>query len=177
MLFLGKVKEANLVQQQITLSRVSSQIMPDGSQPMEQSRSNSWWYSNFNLEGFFTHGKLGKTTGVDVYKYKTVDGRSIFSALDYLIIFALQNGSNWPVRNLGGFPSSLTAQMCKDAFVEVGDLRYLNSGYKLLENKSMSWNPFKLDAPIGSYDVVTKSDSTRGTPSLFLLFLVVFLVF
>ena len=85
--------------------------MSDGSQPLEQARPLSWYYSNFNLEGYFVHQSLSKSTGVDLFKFHTQDGRSVVKALDYLSSFALVNGTNWPVPNIGGFDLSNINQM------------------------------------------------------------------
>lgn len=51
LLFLDEAPLARQIQSTITTNRIVAQIMPDGSQPLEQLRSLSWFYSNFNLNG------------------------------------------------------------------------------------------------------------------------------
>jgi hypothetical protein len=46
--------------------------------------------------------RLGENVGVDLWDYKTADGRSIRKALDFLMPFAL--GQKWTYQQLGEWP-------------------------------------------------------------------------
>lgn len=73
-----------------SLERINIQIEPDGKQPLEMERTRAYSYSTFNLtDGWFNLALLGNKAGVDVWNYKTADGRSIRKALDWLIPYAL----------------------------------------------------------------------------------------
>jgi len=156
LLFLGNATLAKQVQTTNTIGRITSQIMPDGSQPLEQLRPMSWFYSNFNLQGFFVHGALSKSTLAEVFEFETQDGRSVFTALDYLVNAGLVGGKSWPVPNVGNFTTDATAQMCKEAFVELYDVRYVQDAYKM-SGRMLSWNVNRLWAPFGAYDSASLS--------------------
>jgi len=68
--------------------RIKSQIEPDGRQPLELERTKAYDYSRFNLEALCNIAMLGQRVDVDLWNFKTEDGRSIRAALDWLAPYA-----------------------------------------------------------------------------------------
>src|SRR5262249_40048744 len=76
-LFIGQRSLAQDVVRESKDKRLALQVMPDGSQPLEAERTRGLSYSLFNLEGLMELAELGEHTGVDLWNFKTGDGRSI----------------------------------------------------------------------------------------------------
>ena len=87
-LFTGQTNLAREVLAEAANRRIQTQIEPDGSMPMELERTKSLFYSLFNLNAFFTLARLGEIVDVDLYNYRTADGRSLRSALNWMAPYA-----------------------------------------------------------------------------------------
>jgi hypothetical protein len=95
LLYTAKRDDARAVIEGSTKKRLAAQIEPDGRQPEELLRTRSWSYSVMNLEGWFTLARLAAEAGIDLWQYRTKDGRSVQAALDYLVPFA-EGSARWP---------------------------------------------------------------------------------
>lgn len=87
-LFVGRDEVARRILDESARRRIASQIEPDGRQPHELARTKSWSYSSMNLTGMFELATLAQQIDVDLWNYRTEDGRGIRAAIDWLIPFA-----------------------------------------------------------------------------------------
>ena len=96
-LYLGKKEIAQRILREVGTKRIAVQIEPDGSQPLELERTKSWGYSNMNLDALIELGLLGDRIGIDIWSFKTDDGRSIRKAVEFLLPYAVgEKKWTWP---------------------------------------------------------------------------------
>ncbi|MFA6546447.1 MAG: alginate lyase family protein [Limisphaerales bacterium] len=99
-LFIGDTATARRICEQACTRRIAKHIEPDGRQPLELRRTLSLNYTLFNLDGLFRLARLGEHVGVDMWRYRTDDGRSIRAALDWVLPFATGK-ERWSHKQIG----------------------------------------------------------------------------
>ncbi|CAN5508257.1 alginate lyase family protein [soil metagenome] len=87
-LFTGQPDIAYEVLGAVGKRRIEPHIAADGRQPHELSRTRSFTYSCFNLEGLFALAWMGRHVGVDLWSYRTAAGASLQTAIDFLAPYA-----------------------------------------------------------------------------------------
>jgi hypothetical protein len=122
-LFLGKKDLARDILQTARQKRVAAQIEPDGRQPLELARTKAWSYSVGNLDGLMLLARLGENVGIDLWSYKTSDGRSIRRALDYLVPFAFSE-QEWSYQQLGEWRPGMLFPLLRRAATKYKDQEY-----------------------------------------------------
>jgi hypothetical protein len=75
--------------------RIATQIELDGRQPLELKRTKSYSYSLYNLEALFILAEYGPAVGVDLFGYRSPDGRTLRAALDYMAPY-FKADTKWP---------------------------------------------------------------------------------
>jgi hypothetical protein len=129
-LYLNRRQLAREVLQTVGPNRIAIQVEPNGSQPLELERTRAWSYSTANLTGLMTLARLGEHVDVELWHYKTADGRSIRQALDFLATFATGGGA-WPHPNIDEQPIELA-----NPLVQLATERYPDGHYAELVKKS-----------------------------------------
>ncbi|KAA0988732.1 alginate lyase family protein [Dyadobacter aurulentus] len=143
-LFTEQPELARSILEQQTKKRISTQLDTSGAQPHELARTVSWNYSVMNLQGFFQLAALGDNVGIDLWNFKTPDGKSIRSAFEWLLPFA-QKKKNWTYQQIktihyDGFFQTAKAVSHKYPDVDLSGLNTENTegnGLLLLTNANL----------------------------------------
>jgi hypothetical protein len=110
--------------------RIARQIEPEGRQPRELERTRAWHYSIFNLEAFFDLAVLGERVGVDLWRHRTADGRSLRAAVDFLVPYGLKE-QKWPHQDITGFSGGELHDVLRRAAVAWKEPRYAELATRL----------------------------------------------
>lgn len=94
-LYAGMDDVAGAVIGRVGAQRLTPQIAADGSLPQELARTRSLHYSTWTLTAAFDIAQLGQCVGVDLWNFRTEDGRSLHSATDFVAGWAGREAS-WP---------------------------------------------------------------------------------
>jgi hypothetical protein len=97
-LFTGN-KEVAIKTLKESKERMELQIDKEGKMPLELERTQSFWYSTYNLEAWFGLAKLAELVGVDLWNYSNKNGGSIKKALDWLAPYATHE-KPWPYQQI-----------------------------------------------------------------------------
>jgi Alginate lyase len=121
-LFLGRTELARNVLETAKKKRIARQVEPDGSQPLELERTKGWSYSVMNLEGLIILAELGEKAGVDLWNYRTPDGRGIRGALEYLYPFS--TGAKWKHQQIGEWQPQILFPLMRRAAGKYTDAKF-----------------------------------------------------
>lgn len=83
--FTGQLDLARRVAEEAKSKRIAAQIQPDGKMPLELERPNSLNYTTMNMRAFCNLADLAEKAGVDLWNYRTEDGRGIRGAMEFLV--------------------------------------------------------------------------------------------
>ena len=129
-LFSGRDDVAKEVLNEFPSRRIAKQIEPDGRQPRELERTQSWNYSIFNLEAFFSAACISEKLGIELWKFESADKRSIRKALDWLVPFSTGE-EKWNHKQISRFNRSKLAPLLRQAALRFHEPAYENVINKL----------------------------------------------
>ncbi len=95
-------------------ARINTQIKPDGSMPEELARTRSLHYSATNLSAMYDIATLGECYGIDLWSYKTSDGRGLPQATAFLAGYA-GHEQDWKWQEITGATEELYEALLKAA--------------------------------------------------------------
>ncbi|WP_197035565.1 alginate lyase family protein [Paenibacillus sp. UNC451MF] len=130
MIFSGDKDAAAAYLRETLPKRVAGQIQPDGSMPLEMSRTRSFHYPVFNLEAFSMLAIYGSKVGFDAWNYATTDGKSIHQAYQFLVPYF--NGKPWEREQIKAENESEFASYLREAAVVYKDKTYAEAADKTL---------------------------------------------
>ncbi len=129
-LFTGKPDVARKVLQESETKRLAAQVLPNGEQPLELARTRALSYSLMNLHGLMALASLGENVGVDIWNFKTADGRCIQKAVDYLMPYATGE-KEWSRQQITEFNPSEFASIMHLAAGHYRDPKYMQAAEKI----------------------------------------------
>lgn len=147
-LFLGDRALAEKTIREAQTKRIARQIEPDGSEPLELARTRAFSYSVMNLRGLMELAQLGKQVGVDLWSFRTADGRSIRTALDFLAPFAAGE-KLWTYKQISGFHPEELSPLLLRAAANYHEPRYQRLAHKL-ESTDTNVDLMLLQAALGN---------------------------
>ncbi len=113
--------------------RIFSQVFIDGRQPQELIRTRSLSYSIFNARALITVARLGRHLDYDLFAYRSLEGRSIKLAVDYMTPF-IMGEKKWPIVQLRPHSNGTAAQLYWSAAIGFRDQEYADVLRKLPES-------------------------------------------
>ena len=123
-LVLGRKDQAKEICAEAAKRRIEVQIQPDGKQPLELARTASFSYSCFNLRALSALAGLGEHAGVDLWKHRSADGRSLVAALDFLAPYLGKNPKPWTMPQIHESNDDDVLPVLRAAALATGDARY-----------------------------------------------------
>ena len=123
-LVLGRKDQAKEICAEAAKRRIEVQIQPDGKQPLELARTASFSYSCFNLRALSALAGLGEHAGVDLWKHRSADGRSLVAALDFLAPYLGKNPQPWTMPQIHESNDDDVLPVLRAAALATGDARY-----------------------------------------------------
>ena len=114
-------------------ARIFAQVFIDGRQPQELIRTRSLNYSIYNARALLTVARLGRHLDYDLFAYRSLEGRSIKLAVDYMTPFLLEE-KEWPIEQIRRHSDRGAAQLYWNAAKGFQDQEYANLLRKLPES-------------------------------------------
>jgi hypothetical protein len=122
-LFVGDEKTAKQIVTLTAQNRIAKQILPDGSQPLETSRTKGFDYCLFNLEALIAVATVGDRLDVDIWNYQSPQGASMRAAIDWLLPFAVGE-KPWPYDQIKKPKTSHLYQLLRRAAIAYHEPQY-----------------------------------------------------
>ncbi len=122
-LLAGREDLARDILEKVKSRRIDKHIEPDGRQPHELVRTKSLGYSTGNLDGLLRLAIMGQKLGIDLWNYRSADGRSLRKALDFLSPYA-DPRKKWPYEQISDFQPARLFSLLRRGAIAYNDNRY-----------------------------------------------------
>jgi hypothetical protein len=125
-LFCDQPKLARQQIERMTHERIARQIEPDGRQPAELRRTLALTYSTYNLLAHACTARAAATLGIDLWNWKSADGRSLRAGLDWLVPYYLKQ-HEWTHPQIRPFDFTSAAVLLNLAAQSTGDATFVRA--------------------------------------------------
>lgn len=122
-LYTGDPRIVQSIAERAKEERIATQIEPDGSQPHELARTRSNHYCVYNLHAYTTLACYASYVDSNLWQFETEDGKSIQSALDWIVPYALHQ-EVWSREQIVPFSRSDYVRIFLPAAAAYGDGSY-----------------------------------------------------
>lgn len=106
-----------------TRERIAKQIEPDGRQPAELRRTLALTYSTYNLLAHACTARAAATLGIDLWNGRSPDGRSLRTALDWLLPYYTRRRA-WDHPQIRPFDFTSAAVLLQLAAEQTGEAAF-----------------------------------------------------
>ncbi len=111
-LYTGNKKAFDEVLKKFPERRIATQIEPDGRQPYELRRTLAFGYSQYNITHIIDLMLMVKHQGKDFRQYCTAGDRSLFGAMDFLMLYMGKPVSTWPYKQISDWDGKQQEMAC-----------------------------------------------------------------
>jgi hypothetical protein len=105
-------------------------LTKEGKFPLELERTNALGYSTFVTAAWFQVAGLAEKLGVDLWHYKTSEGASLQTAVDWLMPYALKE-KKWTYQQIGSYNSTDFYPLLLQAADKFHDEKYLKKANEI----------------------------------------------
>lgn len=105
-LMAGREDVVNEVLSQFMQRRIYKQVQPDGSQPEELARTNSYSYTTYNIRIALSMCNMAQVLGVDFLSQTSEDGRSIPKMIEFMSQYLGVEQSQYPYEQINKWDSA-----------------------------------------------------------------------
>jgi hypothetical protein len=113
-LFVGDVNTARQVLESVGPGLINTQVEPDGRLPKELVRTRSFHYVTYTLRAFLNLASMGEKVGVDIWRYRSDDGRDLEQALDWFEPF-VAGRADWKYPQIEPYDLTVAALLYRRA--------------------------------------------------------------
>lgn len=134
--YVGNKQVLEQFVREFTQKRIDTQIMPDGSQPLELKRTLSFGYSQYNLTHMLDVFLMAQHCGLEVGGDTKASLKKIIKAFDFLSPYLGKPVSAWPYKQISQWENK-QQELCRDLYrasllCEQQEGKHAGDGYKML---------------------------------------------
>jgi hypothetical protein len=124
-MYLGFVDQARARLNLVHTQRIPAQIKPNGDQPLELARTNSFFYSFYNLQALTTDAAVALQLGIDLYQPAKPGDPSLLTAVDALLPYDLDHP--WPHQQISERKNNAACWTLYYTYAHVPDPKYADA--------------------------------------------------